>query len=174
VLTDLETDPASIGNTLRLPQGDPASLGAAPPLDELPVRWIYTSSGTTADPKGVRHTDRSVMHGATGPMGTGASPDDVNAVAVPVSHIGGMLMLTAALMTGMRLVLFESFDPATSPERFAAHGATVLGSAVPFFLACSAALQRHGADPLFPRLRMLTGGGAPTPPEISRRAREVL
>jgi len=77
-------------------------------------------------------------------------------------------------MTGMRLVLFEAFDPATSPERFAAHGATVLGSAVPFFLAYFDAQRRHGDDPLFPSLRVLTGGGAPTPPEISRRAREVL
>jgi len=174
VITDLDTDPATIGNTLRLEQGDPVRLAPPPPLDESPVRWIYTSSGTTADPKGVRHTDRSVMHGAGGPIGTGASADDVNAVAVPVSHIGGMLMLAAGLMTGMQLALFESFDPATSPERMAAHGATVLGSAVPFFLAYFDAQQRHGDDPLFPRLRMLSGGGAPTPPEISRRAREVL
>ena len=50
----------------------------------------------------------------------------------------------------------------------------MLGSAVPFFLAYFDAQQRHGDDPLFPRLRMLTGGGAATPPEISRRAREVL
>ena len=35
------------------------------------------------------------MHGAGGPIGTGASPDDVNAIAFPVSHIGGMAMLTA-------------------------------------------------------------------------------
>lgn len=173
-LVDLDTDPTTIGNTLRLERRDPGALGPAPALDHAPVRWIYTSSGTTADPKGVRHTDRTVMHGATGPMVTGASADDVNAVAVPVSHIGGMLMLTAALMTGMQLALFESFDPVTSPERFAAHGATVLGSAVPFFLAYFDAQQRHGDDPLFPRLRMLTGGGATTPPEISRRARELL
>jgi acyl-CoA synthetase (AMP-forming)/AMP-acid ligase II len=174
VITDLDTDPTTIGNTLRLDQGDPSALAAAPPLDELPVRWIYTSSGTTADPKCVRHTDRTVMHGAGGPIGAGAAPDDVNAVAVPVSHIGGMLMLTAALMTGMQLALFEAFDPATSPDRMAAHGATVLGSAVPFFLAYFDAQQRHGDEPLFPRLRMLSGGGATTPPEISRRAREVL
>src|SRR5215207_3914701 len=101
VITDLDTDPATIGNTLRLEQGDSVRLAPPPPLDESPVRWIYTSSGTTADPKGVRHTDRSVMHGAGGPIGTGASADDVNAVAVPVSHIGGMLMLAAGLMTGM-------------------------------------------------------------------------
>jgi acyl-CoA synthetase (AMP-forming)/AMP-acid ligase II len=175
VLTDLDTDPASVGNSMRLEQGNPATLGAPPALDEAPVRWIYTSSGTTADPKGVRHTDRSVMHAATGPIqAAGAARDDVNAIAIPISHIGGMLMLTASLMTGMELALFESFDPATTPERMAARGATVLGSAVPFFLAYFDAQRRHGGDPLFPRLRVLTGGGAPTPPEISRMAREIL
>ena len=174
VVTDLDTDPSSIGNTLRLTPGDASTL-PIPGTDGMTVRWIYTSSGTTADPKGVRHTDRSVMHAATGPIQAAASSaDDVNAVAVPISHIGGMLMLTAALMTGMRLVLFESFDPATTPERMAAEGATVLGSAVPFFLAYFDAQRRHGDEPLFPRLRALTGGGAPTPPEISRMAREVL
>jgi acyl-CoA synthetase (AMP-forming)/AMP-acid ligase II len=174
VITDLDTDPGSIGNTLRLAQGDPSTL-PPPERDGSIMRWIYTSSGTTADPKGVRHTDRTVMHGATGPIqGLGSSRDDVNAVAVPVSHIGGILMLTASLMTGMKLVLFEAFDPATSPERMAAHGATVLGSAVPFFLAYFDAQRRHGDEPLFPRLRTLTGGGASTPPEISRMAREIL
>ena len=63
ILTDLETDPASIGNTLRLDEGDAATARAPPAHDDAPVRWIYTSSGTTADPKGVRHTDRTVMHG---------------------------------------------------------------------------------------------------------------
>jgi acyl-CoA synthetase (AMP-forming)/AMP-acid ligase II len=174
VITDLDTDPASIGNTLRLTQADPATLPPAP-ADGTAMRWLYSSSGTTADPKGIRHTDRTVMHGATGPIqGLGSTRDDVNAVAVPVSHIGGMLMLTASLMTGMRLVLFDTFDPATSPERMAAQGVTLLGSAVPFFLAYFDAQRRHGEEPLFPRLRTLTGGGASTPPEISRMAREVL
>jgi acyl-CoA synthetase (AMP-forming)/AMP-acid ligase II len=174
VITDLDTDPASIGNALRLDSGDPASLPPAP-ADGTTMRWLYSTSGTTADPKGIRHTDRTVMHGATGPIqGLGASRDDVNAVAVPVSHIGGILMLTASLMTGMRMVLFDTFDPATSPERMAAHGVTLLGSAVPFFLAYFDAQRRHGDEPLFTRLRTLTGGGASTPPEISRMAREIL
>ena len=139
------------------------------------MRWIYTSSGTTADPKGVRHTDRTVMHGATGPIQTvGTSPDDVNAIAIPISHIGGMTMLTASLMSGTRLALFEAFDPATTPERMAAQGATLLGSAVPFFLAYFDAQRRHGDTPVFPRLRALLGGGAPTPAEVNRMAREIL
>jgi acyl-CoA synthetase (AMP-forming)/AMP-acid ligase II len=175
ILTDLETDPATIGNRVRLDQGDPATLRPAPAPDDSAPRWIYTSSGTTADPKAIRHTDRSVMHSATGPIrAAGASPDDVNPMAIPIAHIGGLTMLTASLMSGMRLVLFETFDPATTPERMAARGATLLGSAVPFFLAYFDAQRRHGDAPLFLRLRALMAGGAPTPAEVNRMAREIL
>ena len=49
------------------PDGDPATLppaapGADSPADD-PVRWIFYTSGTTAEPKGARHTDRSVLAG---------------------------------------------------------------------------------------------------------------
>ena len=53
-----------------LPDGDPASLpappaGAAEPFapgvrTDGPWRWIFYTSGTTADPKGARHTDKTV------------------------------------------------------------------------------------------------------------------
>ena len=103
IITDLDTDPATIGNTLRLAQGDPAILGPLPDPDESPMRWIYSSSGTTADPKGARHTDRSVMHSATGLLqAAGMTADDVNPIAIPISHIGGINMLTTSLMSGMR------------------------------------------------------------------------
>ena len=45
---------------------------------------------------------------------------------------------------------------------------------MPFFLAYFDAQRRHGDTPLFPRLRALSGGGAPTPAEINRMAREIL
>jgi acyl-CoA synthetase (AMP-forming)/AMP-acid ligase II len=75
-------------------------------------------------------------------------------------------MLAASLIGGMRLVLFDAWDPATTPERMAAHRPTVLGSAQPFFRAYLDAQKRHGPEPLFPDLRTCTGGGAPTPPEV--------
>ena len=157
----------------RLPAGDPAALPPAPSADDL--RWCYYSSGTTAVPKGVRHTDASVMAGANGVVdGLSCRPDDVYPIAIPVTHIGGMAMLTASLRTGLRLVLFEGFDPATTPERMAAHRPTFLGSAVPFFLAYLAAQERHGADPLFPALRLGVAGGAPLPSEVNRAARDHL
>lgn len=173
VICDHDTDPSTLGGGLRLPSGDPSAL--PPPPDADGVRWIYFSSGTTADPKGVRHTDRSVMASASGVIGQlGARRSDVNPLAFPISHIGGITMLTASLITGMRLVLFDTFDPATTAERMAAHDVTLLGSAVPFFHVYMAAQQRHGEEPLFPHLRACVGGGAPVPAEFQASLRAVL
>lgn len=164
--------PASDG--LRLPAGDPASL-ASPPTSGEESRWIYYSSGTTAAPKGARHCDRSVMAGSSGVIGiVGASSEDVNPIAFPVSHIGGAAMLAASLRTGMRLVLFDSFDPATTPQAIAAHRPTLLGTATPFLVAFMAAQRAHGPEPLYPALRGCVGGGAPITAELGRQVRETF
>ncbi len=165
---------APIDNRLRLPVGDPGALPAAPTSGEDP-RWIYYSSGTTAAPKGARHCDRSVIAGSAGVVGiVGASSTDVNPIAFPVSHIGGAAMLAASLRTGMRLVLFDSFDPATTPHAIAAHQPTLLGSATPFFVAFMAAQRAHGTEPLYPKLRGCVGGGAPITAELGRQVRETF
>ena len=46
-----------------LPEGDPADLPplAIPAAGEAPVRWVYYTSGTTSDPKGVQHTDQTLL-----------------------------------------------------------------------------------------------------------------
>lgn len=165
---------APIGDELRLPTGDPASL-PAPPTDAMLPRWVYYSSGTTAAPKGVRHSDRSVIAGSAGVVGmVGASSSDVNPIPFPVSHIGGAAMLAASLLTGMRLVLFDAFDPVSTPKAIAAHRPTLLGTATPFFVAFMAAQREHGTDPLFPDLRACVAGGAPITPELGRQVRETF
>jgi acyl-CoA synthetase (AMP-forming)/AMP-acid ligase II len=174
VICDHATDPAGTNGALRLPTGDPASL-PPPPATYDDVRWLYYSSGTTASPKGAKHTDQSVMAGASAVIhNLGLRADDVLPFAIPIAHIGGIAMVTTTLATGLRLVCFEAFDPMTAPERMAAHGATVLGSAVPFFLAYLAAQERHGDQPLFPQLRSGVAGGAPLPAEVNRGVRERL
>ncbi len=155
---------------LHLPMGDPSAL-PPPPLrlapDSLPVRWTYHTSGTTSDPKGAMHTDWSVMHGASALVERlDLDETDVYPIAFPVTHIGGAVILTVFLVTGGRLVLFDAFDAARSPARFAAHGATILGTAVPFFNAYVAAQGAQPDEPLFPDLRACIGGGAPIPTEI--------
>lgn len=158
----------------RLPAGDAAELIDSPESGELP-RWIYYSSGTTAAPKGVIHCDRSVIAGCTGVIEmVGASHEDVNPIPFPVSHVGGAAMLAAALITGMRLVLFDCFDPTTTPKAIAAHRPTLLGSATPFFVAFMVAQREHGEQPLFPNLRGCVGGGAPITAELGRQVRQTL
>jgi acyl-CoA synthetase (AMP-forming)/AMP-acid ligase II len=165
---------AEITHGLRLPVGDPATLPEPPRSGEEP-RWVYYSSGTTAAPKGARHCDRSVIAGSAGVVGiVGASSDDVNPIAFPVSHIGGAAMLAAGLRTGMRLVLFDSFDPEQTPFAIAAHRPTLLGSATPFFVAFMGAQRKHGDEPLYPDLRGCVGGGAPITSELGRQLRETF
>lgn len=165
---------APIGHGLRLPAGDPAALPPPPTNGEDP-RWVYYSSGTTAAPKGARHCDRSVIAGSAGVVGiVGASSNDVNPIAFPVSHIGGAAMLAAGLLTGMRLVLFDAFDPVETPFAIAAHRPTLLGSATPFFVAYMEAQRKHGEEPLYPDLRGCVGGGAPITAELGRQLRETF
>ena len=142
---------------------------------ELPARWLYHTSGSTGDPKGVWHTDASVMAGSYGFIaGYSPTPDDVYPMAFPITHIGGVAIVTSSLLTGYRLVLLDVFDPEQSPLLMAEHGATLLGSAIPFFQAYMAAQRKHGPEPLFPRLRSCVGGGAPNSPELHREVQEVL
>lgn len=159
---------------LALPRADPTAL---PPHQSAPgaVRWFYYSSGTTAAPKGARHTDTSVLASAVNFVeGVRFQPEDLFPMAFPLTHIGGAMVLTAQLRVGSRVLLVEAFDPATSPLLMAERGATILGSALPFFHAYLAAQRQHGAEPLFPRLRICVAGGAPVPPELHAEMKSVL
>ncbi len=169
---DLETPPAA--GALRLPRAGIEAL-SSPPEHSDEARWIYYSSGTTAAPKGIRHTDASVIAGSTGVVGmVGEGGGDVDPIAFPVAHIGGAAMLATALSTGMRLALFDVFDPATTPFAVAAHQPTFLGVATPFFVAYLEAQRAYGDQPLFPSLRGCLAGGAPITAELGRQVRETL
>jgi acyl-CoA synthetase (AMP-forming)/AMP-acid ligase II len=172
IAVDLATPP--VAGELRLPRASVDAL-AAPPGPAGDTRWIYYSSGTTAAPKGIRHTDTSVIAGSAGVVGmVGATGSDVDPIAFPIAHIGGAAMLAAALLTGMRLALFEAFDPATTPLSIAVHNPTFLGTATPFFVAFLEAQRAHGDRPLFPSLRGCLAGGAPITAELGRQVRETF
>jgi acyl-CoA synthetase (AMP-forming)/AMP-acid ligase II len=172
ITLDLETPPAD--GDLRLPRA-PVHALPAPAGPTGDARWIYYSSGTTAAPKGIRHSDASVIAGSAGVVNmVGATGSDVDPIAFPIAHIGGAAMLAAALLTGMGLVLFETFDPATTPMSIAAHNPTFLGTATPFFVAFLEAQQDHGDEPLFPALRGCLAGGASITAELGRQVRETF
>ena len=93
-----------------LPEGDPADLPALDGGDG--VKWLFYTSGTTASPKGVRHTDASVIASA---IAVNASveitADDQMGVVFPYTHIGGVALLAGALLAGYGQILVEAFDP---------------------------------------------------------------
>jgi acyl-CoA synthetase (AMP-forming)/AMP-acid ligase II len=156
-----------------LPEGDPDTLptgapeASAPPPESAPVRWIFYSSGTTAEPKGARHTDFSV--GAPGRALCNVlelGPDDRNALVFPLTHVGGINWLFAGLIAGFAQIVVEAFDPARTADVLARHGVTCAGAGTVFHQAYLAEQRRRGAKPLFPRIRSFPGGGAPKPPQL--------
>jgi acyl-CoA synthetase (AMP-forming)/AMP-acid ligase II len=156
-----------------LPSGDPATLPPRPNDEGDVVRHVYYTSGTTADPKGACHTDRSVMAAANA-LVLLTDAGDVVPIAFPYTHIGGIAWTVTMLFTGGMSVFVEAFDAVQSPLDLAAHGATRLGTAVPFFRAFAAAQDLHGSEPLFPWLRSFVAGGAPKPPELFFEMRDIF
>jgi acyl-CoA synthetase (AMP-forming)/AMP-acid ligase II len=172
ITVDLTRPP--VAGELRLPRAS-IDVPTPPPRPTNDTRWIYYSSGTTAAPKGIRHNDMSLIAGSAGVVGmVGATSSDVNPIVFPIANIGGAAMLAAALLTGMRLVLFEAFDPAATPLAIAAHNPTFLGTATPFFVAYLEAQRAHGNQPLFGSLRGCLAGGAPITAELGRQVRETF
>ncbi|MET9961887.1 AMP-binding protein [Streptomyces sp. NPDC006326] len=149
-----------------LPDGDPAVL-PAPPDEGTSVRWIYWTSGTTSDPKGVLHTDRSLIAGGSClAHALHLGPADVGSVAFPYAHIGGPDYLVMLLLYGFPAVLFEKFALPDALDGYRRHGVTVAGGSTAFYSLFLAEQRKSPGSRLIPTLRLLAGGGAPKPPEI--------
>lgn len=159
-----------------LPQGDISTLAPVAPVDpdDEPVRWLFYTSGTTADPKGARHSDRSIAAVARG-MGNrlALNQHDRSALVFPFTHIGGITWLFAGLQFGSSNILMESFHPERTPEVLSRENVTLAGSGTPFHMAFLAYQRAHGT-PVFPEVRAFPGGGAPKPPQLVREMLEVF
>ncbi len=157
-----------------LPEGEPAGL-PPPPEDADAVRWLYTTSGTTAEPKCVRHTDATLIAGGRGLADAlDAKSDDVGTIAFPYTHIGGPDYLVMLLLRGMSAVLLESFVPGPALEVFRRHGVTTSGGSTAFYQAFLNEQRKQPGRPILPTLRSLAGGGAPKPPELFHQVRREL
>ncbi|MGW5116595.1 class I adenylate-forming enzyme family protein [Streptomyces noursei] len=163
-----------------LPEGDPDTLPAAPAAADDATRWIYYTSGTTSAPKGVEHTDASLIAGGVGlATALGMTADDVGSLAFPYAHIAGPDYVIAMLVSGFPAVVLESFDADRAAAVYRRHGVTMAGGSTAFYQAFHDASRRRraatpDAGPLIPSLRLLSGGGAPLPPELYRAAGREL
>jgi acyl-CoA synthetase (AMP-forming)/AMP-acid ligase II len=154
-----------------LPDGDPSTLPPPPaaPDDpaDLPVRWLFYTSGTTADPKGAQHTDATVKASSTGMNAALAiTSGDRSSLVFPFTHIGGITWLFTAFITGCSQVIVEAFDPKTTIPLMQQFDVTLAGAGTPFHLAYLSAQRAQPAQPLFPSVRAFPGGAAPKPPQL--------
>jgi cyclohexanecarboxylate-CoA ligase len=160
--------------TDTLPEGDPATL-PEPPTDGDAVRWLYSTSGTTAAPKCVMHSDAGLIAGGMGlAYAMRPEPDDVGSIAFPCTHIGGPDYLVVMLAYGMPAVILEAFDPANAVTVFSRHHVTLAGGSTAFYLAFLNEQRKDPSKPVIPSLRGLNGGGAPKPPEVFREVRAEM
>jgi cyclohexanecarboxylate-CoA ligase len=146
---------------------EPAATLPPAPVDLDQVRWVYQTSGTTSEPKGVRHSDRSLIAGGVGlARALALSPADVGSIAFPFAHIAGPDYLVMLLTVGFPAVLLERFVPDQAVGTLRHHRATVAGGSTAFYQAFLAEQRKQPGVPILPSLRLLSGGGAPLPPSL--------
>jgi o-succinylbenzoate---CoA ligase len=120
---------------------------------------VVATSGTTGAPRGVVLTHAAVgasAHATSARLGV--TGDDSWLACLPLSHVGGLAVVTRAVVTETRLVVHDGFD--ADAVQAAARGGATLVSLVP------TALQRIDAQ-LFRRI--VLGGSQPPddlPPNI--------
>jgi acyl-CoA synthetase (AMP-forming)/AMP-acid ligase II len=151
-----------------LPDGSPLALEPPPTASaEPPVRWLFYTSGTTADPKGAQHTDATIAAAARGMAERlGLTENDRHSLVFPFTHIGGIIWLFSGLMSGCTNILDEAFNPETTIPLLQREGVTLAGSGTFFHLAYLKAQRENASQPLFPNVRAYPGGGAPKPPQL--------
>ncbi|MFI9203573.1 class I adenylate-forming enzyme family protein [Streptomyces sp. NPDC053048] len=149
-----------------LPEADPALL-PPPPARGTDVRWVYWTSGTTSEPKGALHTDRSLIaSGACLADALGLTSDDVGSMAFPYAHVAGPDYTVTVLLRGFPALLLEYFSLPGSLGAYRRHGVTVAGGSTPFYSMFLAEQRKDPGRRLIPTLRLMAGGGAPRPPEM--------
>jgi len=130
--------------------------------------------GTTADPKGAQHTDRSVLAGAIGyAEKTHVVADDIALVAFPFTHVGGIIIgVYTPLLTGSAAVLMESWTAPASTELIGKHKITLANGAAAIHTAL---LEEARVNPAaYSTVRDFPSGGSTKPPHLHDELKKVI
>ncbi len=112
---------------------EPAREGAAPVDDGRPLVILHTS-GTTSSPKGVVLSRKAfVASAAASAANLGWNDDDRWLLSMPLSHVGGLSIITRCLIARRAVVLEPRFDAERVIETVARRKVTIL-SLVPVML----------------------------------------
>jgi fatty-acyl-CoA synthase len=146
---------------------------ARPDLSEDTVAELFYTSGTTARPKGVMLTNRSLcLHALGGALLLGCDDRTVQLHSIPLFHVNGWGTPHSVTVTGGRHVMLPRFDPAQVLETIEREHVTDA-----FFVPTMALALL--ADPTCAKrdlrsLRRVMLGGAASPPALVRALDERL
>lgn len=133
-----------------------------------PMAIVHTS-GTTGRPKGVVLTPGNFYHSALGAtLRLGHLPQDRWLCAMPLWHVGGLALVTRAILQGATVVLHPRFDAERLMHALQHEGVTMV-SLVPAMLH-RALDYRDGGWPGNLRIALL--GGAPLSSDLHQRSLE--
>lgn len=132
-----------------------------PEIAQAPAILMFTS-GTTSESKGVRLSNRAVMHAVEAYRRTlGITGDDSCLIAVPMYHITGMVAVIGLILSvGGHLVIHRRMQACHFLEAIRRHCISFI-HASPTVFALLLAQRQH--FPELPSVRMLASGAAHTP-----------
>jgi cyclohexanecarboxylate-CoA ligase len=149
---------------LRQPRG----RYGLPRLDPGDRAVLMYTSGTTAEPKGVQHSHRTLLAEATSAVYTLNGPGARHLGLFPPGHMAGLLSLLRILLLGTPTVIMQAWDAALAATLIDRHAVTACGGA-PVQLSGLLDQQAAGTATLATLREFLTGA-APVPPSLIERA----
>ncbi len=166
-----ETDMALFGTDGSLAGIDPQPWEP----DENATAVINYTSGTTARPKGVEQTHRSLwLNATTFGWHTGINDRDVYLHTLPMFHCNGWGMPYATTGMGVKQIVIRKIDGAEILRRVAEHGVTAMcGAPAVVNMILDAAADWEGPIPGAGRTRIVVAGAPPPSRTIERVETEL-
>jgi cyclohexanecarboxylate-CoA ligase len=159
-------DPPAPGTLAYDAVRDGGGVAPPPPADPNALALLIYTSGTTADPKGVRHSHATLLAEARslGPV-HGLGPDDTVLMPSPLTHISGIAhALLVPAVFGTTAVLMDRWDAGRGLALIAAERVTYMVGAPTFLRDLALHPDLPATD--VSSFRLFSCGGADVDPTL--------
>lgn len=143
-------------------------------VDPDDTKVVLYTSGTTGNPKAVRHSHNTLAKALdNGVTAWNLNDQDMMLMPSPVTHVTGYVNgIELPFFTDTRVLLMEAWIVEKAVNLIEQHGATTCVSATPFLRELVDTCRNQ--DRTLPGFRLFACGGASVPPALIYEAREVL